>query len=118
MTALREVKKHAFYKFEETNLAGIVIHHENIKSDPRDLFSLCPFGALCCTPEGRLEITAGCKMCKLCVRKGPKGVFEYREDLLSDSDKQAWQGVAVYVDHAGGEIHPVTYELIGKARAR
>ncbi len=97
-------------------MGGLIIHHEMIQGDAQNLVSLCPFGALCCTPEGRLEITAGCKMCKLCIRKGPEGVFEYREDLLSDIDKQAWQGVAVYVDHAGGEIHPVTYELIGKAR--
>src|SRR5699024_1179647 len=27
-----------------------------------------------------------------------------------------WQGVAVYVDHVDGVIHPVTFELLGKAR--
>ena len=31
-------------------------------------------------------------------------------------DKSQWNGIAVYVDHVDGEIHPVTYELIGKAR--
>jgi electron transfer flavoprotein alpha subunit len=87
-----------------------------IQGDPQNLIAMCPFGALCCTPEGRLEITAGCKMCKLCIRKGPDGVFEFREDVLSPVDKEEWRGIAVYVDHSGGEIHPVTFELIGKAR--
>ncbi len=96
-------------------MGGIVIHHEMLQGDPQNLIPLCPFGALCCSPEGRLEITAGCKMCKICVRKGPPGVFEYREDVLSGEDKDTWRGVAVYVDHAAGEIHPVTFELIGKA---
>ena len=31
-------------------------------------------------------------------------------------DKSQWQGIAVYVDHVDGRIHPVTYELIGKAK--
>ena len=97
-------------------MGGIVIHHEVVNGDPEKLIPICPFGALCCSPEGRLEITAACKMCKICVRKGPQGVFEFREDVLSTTDKAAWQGVAVYVDHSGGEIHPVTLELIGKAR--
>jgi electron transfer flavoprotein alpha subunit len=97
-------------------MAGIIIHHELIQGDPRKLLKLCPLGALCCTPDGRLELTAGCKMCRLCVRKGPKGIFEYREDVLSVTDKGTWQGIAVYVEHSGGEIHPVTFELLGKAR--
>ena len=97
-------------------MGGIIIHHELIEGDPSQLVAFCPFGALCCSPEGRLDITAGCKMCKICVRKGPKGVFEYREDVLSPADKTLWQGVAVYADHFRGQIHPVTFELIGKAR--
>jgi electron transfer flavoprotein alpha subunit len=100
----------------EGTMGGIVIHHEMLQGDPQELIGLCPFGALCCTPEGRLEITAGCKMCKLCIRKGPAGVFEYREDVLWFEDKDAWRGVAVYVDHFEGQIHPVTFELLGKAR--
>ena len=32
------------------------------------------------------------------------------------SDKSKWKGITVYVDHVGGRIHPVTFELIGKAR--
>ena len=31
-------------------------------------------------------------------------------------DKSLWRGICVYVDHAGEQIHRVTYELIGKAK--
>src|SRR5512133_2297800 len=96
-------------------MGGIVIHHERV-SDPQALLSLCPFGALCCNDQGQLEISAACKVCKICVRKGPAGVFEYFEEPVTSINKDEWRGIAVYVDHYDGEIHPVTFELIGKAR--
>lgn len=83
----------------------------------QQLTALCPFGAIT-YGDGKLDITAACKMCKMCVRKGPKGVVEYIEDEAPQQgiDKTAWRGICVYVDHADGEIHRVTYELIGKAK--
>lgn len=96
-------------------MGGIRIHHELV-NDPQGLVAICPFGALCCTPEGKLEITSACKVCKLCVRKGPAGVFEYVENAAVQIDKSLWRGFAVYVEHTAGEIHPVTFELLGKAR--
>ena len=55
-------------------------------------------------------------MCRLCVKKGPKGAVEYVEEEVKQIDKSLWSGIGIYVDHVDGEIHPVTYELIGKAR--
>lgn len=91
------------------------VHQEKI-TDPKALVALCPFGALE-ENDGKVSINAACKMCRLCVKKGPKGAVEYVEDEAKPSiDKSKWNGIAVYVDHVDGEIHPVTYELIGKAR--
>lgn len=43
--------------------------------------------------------------------------MEYVEDEKKPLiDKSIWNGIAVYVEHVGENIHPVTYELIGKAR--
>ena len=93
----------------------LVIHQEKIP-DPRALTALCPFGALE-EREGRVSVNAACKMCRICVKKGPAGAVEYLEDAPAPAvDKAAWQGVAVYVDHVDGRVHPVTLELIGKAR--
>jgi len=95
-------------------MARIIIHQDAVK-DVAALQALCPFNALDYVNE-YLEINAACKMCKLCVKKGPEGVFEWQEDAEPGVDKSQWRGVAVYVDHLEGRIHPVTLELIGKAR--
>jgi electron transfer flavoprotein alpha subunit len=81
-----------------------------------ELIKICPFGALE-NNNGKLDINASCKMCKLCVKKGPEGAIKYIEDENKALiDKSKWKGIAVYVEHSEGEIHPVTYELVGKAR--
>lgn len=80
-----------------------------------ELVKICPFNAIE-EADGKLSINAGCKMCKLCVKKGPKGVIEFIEETVEKIDKSKWNGIAVYVDHTEGRIHPVTYELIGKAK--
>jgi electron transfer flavoprotein alpha subunit len=93
----------------------LVIHQEKIEN-PKALTSICPFGAMEET-DGKVSINAACKMCRLCVKKGPAGAVEYVEDEKKETiDKSQWTGIAVYVDHVDGEIHPVTYELIGKAK--
>ncbi len=93
----------------------LVIHQEKI-NDPKALTEICPFEAME-EKDGKVSINAACKMCRLCVKKGPAGAVEYVEDEKKETiDKSQWQGITVYVDHVDGEIHPVTYELIGKAR--
>ena len=80
------------------------------------MIEICPFKALE-EKNGKLEINAACKLCKLCVKKGQPGVMEFVEEEVGPAvDKSKWNGIAVYVDHVEGEIHPVTFELLGKAR--
>ena len=79
-----------------------------------ELVRLCPFGAIS-YEGGRLDISSACKMCKMCVRRGG-GAIEYVEQTSPTVDKSLWRGVLVYADCSSGKLHPVTYELIGKAR--
>ena len=95
-------------------MAKIVVNIEKIE-DIKSVLEICPFGAIE-EVNGKVEIGAGCKMCKLCVKNGPKGAFEFIEEKKVSINKDEWKGITVYVDHHEGEIHPVTYELIGKAR--
>lgn len=95
-------------------MAKIVINQEKVKNFNESI-EICPFSAIEVI-NNKLEINSGCKMCKLCVKKGPEGVFEFIEDIKKEINKDEWKGIAVYVDHHEGDIHPVTYELIGKAR--
>ena len=100
----------------------LVIHQDKIdEKDLAGIIGICPFGALE-EIHGTVEINAGCKMCGICVKKGPQGVFELREEtggLIPGTeviDKNEWKGIAVYLDQVEGDIHPVSFELIGKAR--
>ncbi len=107
--------KRGFAQIEmEESMAKLVINQAMV-GDIQNMIGLCPFGAME-DKNGELYINAACKMCKICVKKGPKGAVEYVEDTVKTIDKNAWKGIAVYVDHMDGAIHPVTYELIGKAR--
>lgn len=95
-------------------MAKIVIHQDKV-TNPEELIKLCPFSAIEYVNE-YLTINAACKMCNICINKGPEGVFELVEEKVECIDKDKWKGIAVYVDHLEGDIHPVTFELIGKAK--
>lgn len=97
-------------------MGKLVVNQEKLTpSIIEELVSICPFGAIE-DKGGKIEVNAGCKMCKLCVKNGPEGVMEFVEEETEAIDKNLWRGIAVYVDHVEGDIHPVTYELIGKAK--
>ncbi len=93
---------------------GHIIIHQDKVIDPAAIAGDCPFDALEYA-NAYLSITAACKMCKACVKKHPD-VFEYIEDVIIEINKDEWRGIAVYVEHFEGNIHPVTFELIGKAK--
>jgi len=91
-----------------------IIIHQTKAEDPQSLVALCPFDAIECI-DGILSINSGCRMCRLCIKNDLQGVFEYVEDARPGVDKSLWRGVAVFADQTGGQIHPVTWELLGKA---
>ncbi len=95
-------------------MAGIIVNQSKI-TDIDGAVKLCPFGAIEYT-SNEVQINAACKLCMICVKKGPEGAFIFQEDKVEEIDKSLWKGVAVYVDHLDGDIHPVTLELIGKAK--
>ena len=95
-------------------MAKIIIHQDKA-ADPQALMSLCPFGAIEYT-NGELSISAACRMCRICCKKGG-GVFEFADDEADKGvDKSLWQGIAVVAELVDGTVHPVTLELLGKAR--
>ena len=55
--------------------------------------SNCPFGAIDMTEQGP-ELNAACKVC----------------------DKSGWNDILVFAEFSGNRLHPVSLELIGKAR--
>ena len=99
------------------------IHQEKVTPQiAENLISLCPFSAIS-YENGKLDISSACKMCRMCVRKGPAGVIEYVEEPkpAEGVDKSTWKGITVYADATLGpdgkvQIHPVSFELLGKAK--
>jgi electron transfer flavoprotein alpha subunit len=98
-------------------MAYLKIHRELVTDDAAGkLVQLCPFSAIT-YENGQLDINAACRMCKMCVSKGPKGVITLEEDEpKAGMDKSEWKGITVFVEHLDGKIHNVTFELLGKAR--
>ena len=96
-------------------MGKLIINQNKITPDvAKALTDVCPFGAIS-FDGAKLDISSGCKMCKLCVKKS-NGAVEYVEEIKNSVDKSMWQGICVYADHQGEKIHRVTYELLGKAR--
>ena len=95
-------------------MGKLVINHGLVTPEKAaKLVPLCPFGALS-YENGQLDISSGCKLCKMCVRKG-QGLITFEEDK-HEIDKTPWKGVCVYADCSGGQLHRVTFELCGRAR--
>ena len=95
-------------------MGKLIINQNSLTPEKaEEVVSICPFGAISYN-DGKLDISSGCKMCKLCVKKSG-GIIEYDEDIKKTVDKALWKGICVYADHNCGKIHRVTYELIGKA---
>ena len=90
-----------------------LVNAENLEK----VMAVCPFGGLE-VKDGKLEFTAGCKTCGLCVRRGPQGLVTevVEQDTRPQIDKSLWRGVAVYMEIDIDGIHPVVFELLGKAR--
>ena len=90
--------------------------HQDKAENKEKLAAICPFKAIELN-NNELSINAGCRMCRLCVKNGG-GVFEYVEERDSTPavDKSQWRGIAVVAEITEGAVHPVTFELIGKAR--
>ncbi len=81
----------------------------------QELIDICPFNAFDYI-DSHLSINAACKVCKICVKKGPKGICEFIEETKEKIDKTLYKGITVYIEQRNNKVHRVSYELIGKAK--
>lgn len=83
--------------------------------DKTTLEALCPFNSIE-VREKEVSINSSCRMCKLCVKNGPVGGFVFVENSVQTIDKSHWSGIAVFIEIEEHKIHPISLEMIGKAR--
>ena len=75
----------------------------------------CPFGAID-MKDGKPELNAACKVCGICVKNCPQKAILKLETKVESVDKSKWNDILVFAEVSGGRLHPVSLELIGKAR--
>ena len=75
----------------------------------------CPFGAID-MKEGKPELNAACKVCGICVKACPEKAIVKLETKVDKVDKSQWKDILVFAEAHGGRLHPVSLELIGKAK--
>jgi len=73
----------------------------------------CPFGAIEMV-NGKAVINEACRACGQCVEACPVGAIVMSEAEVVDLS--GYRGVMVYAEQRGGRVHPVSYELLGKAQ--
>ncbi len=76
----------------------------------------CPFDALEMVDGDKLEFTSACKACSICVEQCPEDAISEVEKDFEQVDKDAYSDIMIFAEQLEGEIHPVTYELMGKGR--
>ena len=95
-----------------------LIINQNLVTEEKaqELIKLCPFGAID-YKDGKIDVNAACKTCGICARKGPEGVMKLIEvEEGPKINKDEWRGIAVFMELEQENVHPVSFELIGKAK--
>ncbi|MGI5927957.1 MAG: FAD-binding protein [Thermacetogeniaceae bacterium] len=76
---------------------------------------VCPFNAIKLDND-RIAVNEACKVCKVCIKNCPNLALKVTNDTKKQANKNEWKGILVFVEHMQGHIHPITFELIGKAK--
>lgn len=75
----------------------------------------CPFGSISIESNG-ITVDETCRVCGVCVKLCPEKALTFTQKSTSDmSVKNNWKDILVYAEQEQGEIHNITYELIGEA---
>jgi len=75
--------------------------------------AVCPFGAIE-MKDGRAHITEACRVCGQCVDACPENAIIIKES--ESIDLSDYKGVMIFAQQRKSEVHPVSYELLGKGK--
>lgn len=74
----------------------------------------CPFNSLK-QASNHIEVLDNCRVCLQCKEVCPVDAIKQRESVRHTVKKEDWKGILVYAEYHNKTIHPITYQLIGKA---
>lgn len=74
----------------------------------------CPFSCIDLSDNG-YSIGEGCTSCGQCADVCPVNAVVWHEAIHEAFDKSSWKNILVYLEYHHGEIHPVGFQLLGKA---
>ena len=67
---------------------GLIVNQNLINDETgKALEELCPFGAISYV-NGKLDISSACRLCRMCVNKGPAGCVSYEEEKIEQIDEK------------------------------
>ena len=75
--------------------------------------AVCPFAAIE-MKDGRAHITEACRVCGQCVDACPENAIIIKE--AETIDLSEYKGVMIFAQQRKSEVHPVSYELLGKGK--
>lgn len=62
-------------------MSSLVFNNNKIDDKKaEELIDICPFSAIERDDNGNVFANSACKLCKICVKKGPEGCVEFIED--------------------------------------
>lgn len=80
-----------------------------------DCATVCPFSAIE-LKEGKADINSGCRVCGMCLKACSQNAIIRLETKTKSVDKVLWKDILVFCEQTEGGLHPVSLELVGKAR--
>ncbi len=78
----------------------------------------CPYNSIE-MQEKKAVLLPSCTHCKICIESCKFDAIIYEETgekKIEEKDFSEFRGVAVYIEHKGGNVHKVSKELLGEAR--
>lgn len=77
--------------------------------------SVCPFNALE-LQDNQIIVLESCRLCKICVRQCPVDVMYIEMETAGVEVDLSARDILVVAEFDGADLHPVTFELVGKGR--
>ncbi|MEL7656272.1 MAG: electron transfer flavoprotein subunit alpha [Bacillota bacterium] len=87
---------------------------KNICTGCGDCVEACPFSAIKIN-EHRVTVLENCRLCGICVKLCPVSALVLEESNSFTIDQNCWKGILVFIQQFGEYIHPISYEMLGKA---